>query len=67
MARADELRAQARTLYDLAKRTSQPDESLLHVLHAIELEADADLLERRDIPKAHVIESRALAGNRDSL
>jgi hypothetical protein len=40
----------------------QPDESLLHVLHALELEADADLLERRDIPKAHVIiESRALA------
>jgi hypothetical protein len=67
MARADELRAQARTLYELAKTTSQPDESLLHVLHAIELEADADLLERRDIPKAHVIESRALAGNRNSL
>ena len=67
MARADELRAQARTLYELAKTTSQPDESLLHVLHAIELEADADLLERRDSPQAHVIESRALAGNRNSL
>ena len=67
MARADELRAQARTLYELAKKTSQPDESLLHVLHAIELEADADLLERRDVPKAHVIDSRALAGNRSSL
>lgn len=67
MARADELRAQARTLYELAKKTSQPDESLLHVLHAIELEADADLLERRDVPKAHVIDSRALAGNRNSL
>jgi hypothetical protein len=49
MARADELRAQARSLYQLAKKTSQPDESLLHVLHAIELEADADLLERGEI------------------
>jgi hypothetical protein len=64
MTRADELRAQARTLYDLAKATSQPDESLLHVLHAIELEGDADLLERDDIPKAHVINSRAAAGDR---
>jgi hypothetical protein len=56
MTRADELRAQARSLYDLAKATSQPDESLLHVLHAIELEADADLLDRGDIPQPHVID-----------
>ena len=64
MTRADELRAQARSLYELAKATSQPDESLLHVLHAIELEAAADLLERGDIPKAHVIDSRTAAGDR---
>jgi hypothetical protein len=64
MARADQVRAQARSLYELAKATSQPDESLLHVLHAIELEEDADLLERGEIPKAHVIQSRASAGNR---
>jgi len=67
MARADELRAQARSLYQLAKATSHPDESLLLVLHAIELEADAEFLERRDIPKAHVIDSRAAASHRDSL
>jgi hypothetical protein len=67
MPRADELRAQARSLYALAKATSQPDESLLHVLHAIEFEADADLLERGEIPKAHVIDSRPAAGNRNSL
>ena len=67
MAHADELRAQARSLYELAKATPEPDESLLHVLHAIELEADADLLEPDDIPKAHVIESRAAAGNRDRV
>ena len=67
MTHADELRAQARSLYELAKATSQPDESLLHVLHAIELEADADHLERRDIPQAHVIDSRASAGNRNSV
>ncbi len=67
MTRADELRAQARSLYQLAKRTSHPDESLLHVLHAIELEADADALERDDIPDAHVIESRVAAGRRDSV
>jgi hypothetical protein len=67
MVRADELRAQARSLYQLAKATSHPDESLLHVLHAIELEADADLLERTDIPKAHVIESRASARQGDRI
>lgn len=67
MRRSDDLRAQARSLYQLAKATSSPDESLLHVLHAIELEADAELLERDDIPKAHVIDSRTSADNRDSL
>jgi hypothetical protein len=66
MARADELRAQARSLYQKAKATSHPDESLLHVLHAIELEADAALLEqeRDEIPTAHVIDSHAMAGHR---
>jgi hypothetical protein len=65
MTHADELRAQARSLYRLAQATSQPDESLLHVLHAIELETDADFLERGEIPKAHVIEARAPVGTRD--
>ena len=65
MTRADELRAEARSLYELAKRSPHPDESLLHVLHAIELEADADILEPRDIPQAHVIDSRASARNRE--
>src|ERR1700722_18604340 len=46
MSRAEKLRAQAGALYDLAKATPHPDESLLHVLHAIELETDADRLER---------------------
>ena len=67
MSHADELRAQARSLYELAKDTSHPDESLLHVLHAIELESDADRMERGDIPKAHVIDSPRSAGNRNSL
>jgi hypothetical protein len=69
MARADELRAQARSLYQLARATSHPDESLLHVLHAIELEADAALLERErdDIPTPHVIDARAMAGHRDRV
>ena len=65
MTHADELRAQARSLYQRAKDTSHPDESLLHVLHAIELEADADLLERDNLPKAHVIDSRASVERRD--
>jgi hypothetical protein len=64
MTRADELRAQARALYGLAKATPQPDESLLHVLHAVELETAADHLERRDIPEAHVIDSRAASASR---
>jgi hypothetical protein len=42
---SDELRARARALYDLAKAEGLPDEGLLHVLHAIELEAHADQLE----------------------
>ena len=67
MPRADELRAQARSLYQLAKATSHPDESLLHVLHAIELEADAALLERGEIPTAHVIDSRVSASHRDRV
>ena len=67
MTRADELRAQARSLYQLAKSTSHPDESLLLLLHAIELEADADLLERRDVPQPHVIDSRRSAGRRENV
>jgi hypothetical protein len=67
MARADELRAKARSLYQLAKATSHPDESLLHVLHAIELEADAEQLERREIPKPHIIDSRAAMSPHDRI
>ncbi len=57
MTHVDHLRAQARTLYQQAQSTDQPDESLLHVFHAIELETEADSLERA-IPVAHVIEFR---------
>jgi hypothetical protein len=64
MTRAEELRSRARALYDLAKATPQPDESLLHVLHAVEFETHADLLECGDIPEAHVIDSRAGCAHR---
>ncbi len=64
MSRAEELRSRARSLYDLAKATPQPDESLLHVLHAIELETAAERLERGNIPEAHVIDSQAASTNR---
>ena len=67
MTRANELRARARTLYELAKATPYTDESLLHILHAIEFEAEADRLDRGDIPKAHVIDSRLSAGNRNRV
>jgi hypothetical protein len=67
MTRAEELRSQARALYDLAKATPQPDESLLHVLHAVELETHADLLECDDLPEAHVIGSRTARANRKSV
>jgi hypothetical protein len=52
MTPAEELRSRARALYQLAKATAEPDESLLHVLHALELEADAELLERGDVRPA---------------
>jgi hypothetical protein len=64
MTRVEELRAQARTLYGLAKATPHPDESLLHVLHAVEFETTADRLERGDIPEAHVIDSRTASVSR---
>ena len=67
MRHAEELRSQARTLYDLAKATPQPDESLLHVLHALELETAADRLERGDIPEAHVIDSLAVCASRKNV
>ena len=66
MTRVNELRAQARSLYALARSTPEADVSLLHVLHAIELESDAEFLERGDIPKGHVIGARASAGKRQS-
>jgi hypothetical protein len=66
MAGVGQLRSQARALYELAKATPEPDESLLHVLHALELETAADRLERDDIPEAHVIDSRAACANRKS-
>jgi hypothetical protein len=58
MARPDQLRAQAQALYRRARTSGQPDESLIHVLHAVELEAQADGLERGEIPEAHVIDFR---------
>jgi hypothetical protein len=65
MTRAEELRSQARSLYDLAKATTHPDESLLHILHALELEAAADRAERGHIPQAHVIDSHGAGANRN--
>ena len=56
MTRANELRAQARALYQCARTTRQADESLIHVLHAIELEAEAEQVEHGEIPEAHVID-----------
>ncbi len=67
MTRAEELRTQARALYALAQTTPQPDESLLHILHALELETDADLLEGGDLPKPHVIDSRTVSANRRTI
>ncbi len=57
MTPAEELRSRAQALYRLAKATPEPDESLLHILHALELEADADLLERDDVRPGHRIDS----------
>jgi len=47
MTTPDDLRRQAKELFDLAKMVDDADERLIHVLKAIELEADADALERR--------------------
>jgi hypothetical protein len=67
MTRADELRAQARALYQRARTTRQADESLIHVLHAIELEAEAEQVELGEIPQAHVINDRRADRGRHSL
>jgi hypothetical protein len=58
MTRADELRAEARTLYQQAQSAELPDETLLHLFHAIELETEADDLER-DVLAANITEFRA--------
>ncbi len=67
MTPAEELRSRARALYQLAKATPEPDESLLHVLHALELEADADLLERGDVRPAQGIDSPNASPNCNSI
>jgi hypothetical protein len=64
VAATEELRSRALALYD---PTQQPDESLLHVPHAIEPETAADRLERGDIPEAHVIDSQAACANRKTV
>jgi len=67
MTRANELRAQARALYQRARTARQADESLIHVLHAIELEAEAEQVEHGEIPLAHVIDDRRPDRGRHSV
>jgi hypothetical protein len=43
--RAQDIRAKARVLYGVAKRSDFVDDGLLHVLHALELEDEAAALE----------------------
>jgi hypothetical protein len=54
MSDPDHLRAEARALFDLAKRTDNGDESLLLVLRAIECEQAADDLEAGEVPLASI-------------
>ena len=48
--RADQLRAEAQELYEHAVRIKNGDDRLVVILRAMELEAEADMLERQNVP-----------------
>ena len=63
----DELRAQAKELYDQADKIRNADERLPVVLRALELELDADALERREPDSTpHVMGPLKDGGDRES-
>lgn len=45
MIRVQDLRAEATKLYELAARIKNGDERLIVILHALELETEADVIE----------------------
>lgn len=57
-------RKSACDLYALAKSTPHADEGLVYVLRAMELEAEANLLGRDEIPPVKSNRLRRPAGNR---
>jgi hypothetical protein len=57
MSDAEHLRAKARELYDLARRAEDADDGLLCVLHAIQLEREAD-----DAEQAYAGDARLISG-----
>lgn len=63
-----ELRAAAQELYQLAQMIADADVRLPCVLRALELEFDADALEREQngSPASHVIDQRVGGGNRET-
>lgn len=50
MSRVEDLRAQAQQLYEQALKIKDGDERLVIILRAMELETEADVLERRRPP-----------------
>jgi hypothetical protein len=62
MSRGEELRAEAQRLYAEAAKIRHGEERLIVVLRAMELEAEADMLERPNAPAAearqHVVQQQ---------
>lgn len=50
MSRVEELRAEAQKLYAKASEITHGDERLVVILRALELDTEADVLERQSIP-----------------
>ncbi|HUI97406.1 MAG TPA: hypothetical protein VLX44_16750 [Xanthobacteraceae bacterium] len=61
MTHPDIMRARAKRLSDEAERIEDPGKRLAHVLKAVELEAEAEALEREQgaIPKPYLIGEQA--------
>ena len=66
MSRQDELRARAHDLLARAKAEESVTESLVCLLHAMECDQEADLLNGPDFPHAHVIGPHIGGGTRET-
>lgn len=68
MTSSDQLRSKAQKLLAQAKAAEGSSESLVHLLHSLECDTQADALEEgsNGVPEPHVIEQQTGGGERES-